>query len=368
MTDQRRVSRRAFAGLLGMGPLAGLGRGMVRAVGGPVTGVSSVDHVSSAALSQASPAASPQVVPGASPDAVEGYAYPEWLVDPAWVMANGADPAVRVVALTPAADFAAGHVPGAVGIDWPAFELGDTGEEAITAWEEAAAATLAALGVGPDQTVVAYDGGTLFAARLWWVLDYLGHGDVRILNGGLPAYLAAGGPVEAGPVEPEAAVDPYPVRSRPETLATLDEVLAGLGDEAVVLVDARRPEEYVAGHIPGAINLPYPANAEPVPPGLPLPGPAGTPATGAADDPAARPLPLVWKPAADLRALYADLGVTQVKTVMPYCTTGVRSAVTAFTLRLVGYERVALYTGSWAEWERDPTTPKETGDGSGTPR
>ncbi|MEJ7763056.1 MAG: sulfurtransferase [Thermomicrobiales bacterium] len=352
MTSERRISRRTVAGLMAIAPLGGINVVTVRAADRPAG--------ESRAIGQAFPAASP----GASPVAGDGYAHPEWLVDSAWVMANGADPSVRLVALTPADDFAAGHIPGAVGVDWPALELGDTGEAAIAAWEEGVAATLAALGITPGETVVAYDGGTLFAARLWWVLDYLGHADVRILNGGLPAYLAAGGPVEEGPVEPGAAAEPYPVHARPETLATLDEVLIGLDDPAVARVDARQPEEYVAGHIPGAVNLPYPANAEPVPPGLPLPGSAGTPSTRESAGPAALPLPLVWKPASDLRDLYADLNVTPDQTVMPYCTTGVRSAVTAFTLRLIGYERVALYTGSWAEWERDPTTPKETGDGT----
>ena len=351
MTSRRRVSRRTVAGLLGMAPFAGVRRVAARDRGPEPR-----------AIGQASPAASP----GASPAAADAYAHPEWLVDPAWVMANGTDPSVRIVALTPAEDFAAGHVPGAVGVDWPAFELGDTGAEAIAAWEESAAETLSALGITPEQTVVAYDGGTLFAARLWWVLDYLGHADVRILNGGLPAYLAAGGPVETGAAEPESA-GPYPVRARAETLATLDEAVAGLDDPAVARVDARRPEEYVAGHIPGAVNLPYPTNAEPLPPGLPLPGSTGTPATGDDAGPGGLPLPLVWKPAADLLALYADLGVTPDLTVMPYCTTGVRSAVTAFTLRLIGYGSVGLYTGSWAEWERDPSTPKVTGPGPGTP-
>ena len=109
-----------------------------------------------------------------------------------------------------------------------------------------------------------------------------------------------------------------------------------LDDPNVALVDARTPEEYAAGHIPGAVNVNFPRNAEP-------------------DE------PKYWKPAAELLALYADHGVTADKQVIPYCATGVRSAVTYFTLRLLGYDDVALYTGSWDEVGRPRGHPE--GDG-----
>ena len=105
----------------------------------------------------------------------------------------------------------------------------------------------------------------------------------------------------------------------------------------MVFVDARRFEdEYALSHIPGAINVPFMANAE---------------AEG----------PKRWKSAAELRAMYEDAGVTADRPVIAYCATGVRSAVTYFTLRQLGYEDVAVFTGSFAEWSSDPSRPVTAG-------
>ena len=271
----------------------------------------------------------------ATPEA-EGYAHPEWLADADWLWERLGQPGLRVVALTSAKEYAAGHVPGAVPIDWPELELIDTSEPAVAAWRGEVEAKLTPLGMRPDETVVVYDGGTLYAPRLWWVLRHLGHRDVRVLDGGLPAWIAAGGQVEtAGTWFGYSPDDPY--RGAPDDafLATKDEVVASLGDPGAVLVDARSPEEYAAGHIPGAVNVPFIANAR-------------------SDDPKS------WKPATELRALYEAAGVAPGTRVIPYCSTGVRSAVTAFTLDLLGYD-VALYTGSWARWSADPGLPKATG-------
>lgn len=280
--------------------------------------------------------------PAASP-AANGYGRPSLLVEP---NAPGAPGSIasgqRVVALTTAKEFAAGHLPGAVQIDWPALEVTNTSDESITQWTLATRETLASLGVGVDP-ILTYDGGTLFACRLWWVLFYLGYPEARILNGGLPAWIAAGGQIMKDDGTPQSTPAPgsvipsTPAVIRRDSLATLRDVESFIGNAGVVLVDARAKNEYVAGHIPGAVNLSYPLNAE-----------AASPHR--------------WKPAADLRAMYTAIGATPEKAIVPYCSTGVRSAVTFFTLWLLGYEHVALYTGSWAEWGKDPATPKRTGD------
>ncbi|HYH12092.1 MAG TPA: rhodanese-like domain-containing protein [Thermomicrobiales bacterium] len=259
------------------------------------------------------------------------------LVDVDWLMANRTDPSTRVVGLMPADEFEAAHIPGSTQVDWPELELVDTSDASVANWRTETERRLKGLGIAPGDTVVAYDNDTLFAARLWWVLRYLGHADVHVLDGGLAAWQEAGEPAQAGPSpETDLALAAHGGTPNQAALAQLDEVMGWLGDSDVVIVDARTPDEYAAGHIPGAVNINYPLNAEPS-------------------------SPHYWKSAGVLRAMYLEAGVTPDRLIVPYCSSGVRSAVTAFTLHHLGYERVALYTGSWQEWESVPTTPRTTG-------
>lgn len=279
-----------------------------------------------------------QATPEASPTADDDYVRPEMLAEVAWLEARANDRDVVVVALTPREEYERGHIPGTRQIDWPALEVTDTSDDSLAAWREQLERTLTELNITQDTTVVAYDEGTLFAARLWWVLHYLGHDDVRVLNGGLPAWQAAGNEVETGAGEPDfPATEPYVGEPQGDAVAQVEEVVASLGNPVVAIVDARTADEYAEGHVPGAVNVNFPLNALPE-------------------------APKFWKPAEELRAMYEAAGVTPDKRVIPYCSTGVRSAVTYFTLRLIGYERVSLFTGSWAEWSLEPDLPVTTGD------
>ena len=116
----------------------------------------------------------------------------------------------------------------------------------------------------------------------------------------------------------------------------MDEVLASLNDPEIILIDTRPASEYEAGHIPGAINLNYTEN-----------GTGGT--------------PNFWKTPEALTALYAGIGATEGKRVIPYCHSGTKSAVTYFTLWLLGYTDIALYSGSWVEWSSHPSNPVTKG-------
>jgi len=245
------------------------------------------------------------------------------------------DPSVRVVGLMQAETFAMGAIPGSGQIDWPDLEVTDTSNAPLADWQATVADHLTRLGLSREQMIVVYDEGTLFAARLWWVLHYLGHEQVHVLDGGLPAWIEAGLDTATEHVAP-AVAEPYAGTIQPDALAQVPDVEAAIGDARTVIVDARTPDEYTAGHIPGAVNLNYPLNAEP-------------------------DTPRFWKPADDLKRLYAEAGITPDRRVIPYCSTGVRSAVTYFTLRLIGYEDVSLFTGSWAEWVLDPERPVTTG-------
>ncbi len=261
-----------------------------------------------------------------------GYAHPDWLVDPAWLDQHLHDSGLIVIALTPAADFEKGHIAGAVQVDWPDLALSESAQ--IDAWRGQMETLLTKLGVSSSDTVVIYDGGTVYAPRLWWILYQLGQQDIRILNGGLPAWTAANLPVETGASAPKPAANPYTAQPNDAAIATVDQVLAALKDPNTVLVDARTKDEYDQGHIPGAVLFPF-------------------------DQVATADSPHVWKSADELQKEFAALGVTPDKHVIAYCSSGVRSAALYFTLRLIGYDDVALFSGSYDEWVKDPSRPVE---------
>jgi thiosulfate/3-mercaptopyruvate sulfurtransferase len=286
------------------------------------------------------PAAShPRSSPVASPGEGAEYAHPRMLIDAARVAQLRSERTVILVGFMPEEDSIQAHIPDSVQLDWPEFEVIDTSDASIAEWRDRTAQKLASLGITMDRPVVAYDAGTLFATRLWWVLHYLGHEESHVLNGGLAAWQRISGETR-GSATPagQPPLSPISFEPKPQAgiLAQLDEVRASLDDPNVVIVDARTPDEYSAGHIPGAVNINYPRNAT-------------------------SEVPKLWKPAEELRTMYEQAGVTPDRHVIPYCSTGVRSAVTFFTLRLIGYENVALYTGSWKEWGEHPDTPKTTG-------
>lgn len=276
-------------------------------------------------VSAATPVASPAATP-------TGYAHPDWLVDPAWLDQHLHVKNLIVIALTPADEFAKGHIDGAVQVDWPELALSESSQ--ITVWRGQMETLLTKLGVERADTVVIYDGGTLYAPRLWWILYQLGQTDIRILNGGLPAWFAAKLPLATGAAKPIAASVPYKGVSNENAIVTVDQVVSALNDAHTILVDARTQSEYDQGHIPGAVLFPF-------------------------TNVAVAESPHVWKSAAELQREFAALGVTPDKQVIAYCSSGVRSAAIYFTLRLIGYEHVALFSGSYDEWVQDPSRPVE---------
>ncbi|MBW3632202.1 MAG: hypothetical protein KY456_04150 [Chloroflexi bacterium] len=281
----------------------------------------------------------------------EGFAHPEWLVDPAWLEQNLDQPNVHVLGVQGLDTAAQGGVPGAWQVA-PEFWLpADTSEETLQLWREQVAIQLGSVQMGipdgawsPGDTIVLYDSGTMDAAALWWVLDYFGHDDKRMLNGGWQAWADYWGVPETGmpaaPLAPAGGVTnqftPYQGAFREEVLSTLDEVAASIEDEQVVLVDSRSPEAYAAGHIPGAVNVPATDNLV-----------AGS---------------QYWRDAATLQEHYAAAGVDPGRRVITYGETGPGAAMTYVTLRLLGHEDVSLYPGGWDEWNRYPDLPRATAE------
>ncbi len=264
------------------------------------------------------------------------YAYPEWLVSAEWLESQLGDASLAIIALTPSDEFEAAHIPGAVQTNWPDWEIVETSDQSVAVWRSEVELMLTSLGVERGDTVVVYDGGTFFAVRIWWVLHQLGHEDVRILNGGLEAWIADGKEVQSGVSTPSPSSTQYVGEPDESAVAQIAEVESALEQGETSFVDARSAGEYADGHIPGAVNIPFTDNAE---------------ASG----------PKYWKSPVELRDMYVSAGALPDAPVIPYCTTGVRSAATYFTLLQLGYSEVSLFTGSFEEWSSDPDRPVTTG-------
>ena len=237
--------------------------------------------------------------------------------------------------------YQAGHVPGAAFVDLDralAAEPGQRGRHPLPDPDTFAAAMRAA-GVSAGRPVVVYDdAGATIAARAWWLLRDHGHADVSVLDGGLPAWIAAGRPLHTGS---ESAAD-GDFSASPGHMATLDVTSAAALARDGVLLDARLPERFrgdvepvdpAAGHIPGARNRSTRDNVDD---------------GGRFRDPG------------ELRAAFAAVGARPGVTVGAYCGSGVTAAHEVLALELAGIP-AALYPGSWSEWCADPARPVATG-------
>jgi thiosulfate/3-mercaptopyruvate sulfurtransferase len=232
------------------------------------------------------------------------------------------------------------HIPGARFVDWTE-DITDPAAPVHMMLAEPARfkALMERLGIGDENLVVVYDDSGGLAPRLWWALNYYGHDQTRVLDGGFNKWVAEGRPVTAAVPAPGPAV--FTPRIRPEWRADAATVRAAMKDARVAIVDCRTPEEWSGkigrgdrpGRIPGARNVPS---------ALALHGEFRT-----------------WKDPAELRRLYASAGVTPGSPVITYCNAGVSASVGLFALKLAGFDDVRNYSGSWYEWESDPANPIE---------
>lgn len=242
------------------------------------------------------------------------------------------------------AQYLASHIPGAVFVnlahDLAAARTGRNGRHPLPA-PDAMAATFSTLGIGNDTQVVAYDQDAgPYASRLWWMLRYVGHDAVAVLDGGFAKWVREAKPVRsAAERRPRAA---FVSHLRRDMRVTVEEAVDSLGNPGVLFVDARSAERFkgqpdpldnVPGHIPGARNRPYRDNI-------------------AADG--------TMRPAAELRADFERVlqGREPNETVM-YCGSGVTACHNLLAMEQAGLHGAKLFAGSWSEWEADPKRPVE---------
>ncbi len=273
---------------------------------------------------------------------MSGLARPEILATTEWLAEHLDRPGVRIVDArwrpdgSAATVFAAGHIPGAVHIDWRADLVdGDETAEAIRlANPDQVAAVAQRSGIGDGTTIVVYDDTQgLYAARVWWTFRAYGAENVRVLDGGFPTWEAEGRRVErfdpATSVPTGAAFAP---RGPNRMHLTTPDVRGLLGAPGITLLDARAPAEYRGfegntrrlGHIPGAVNVPVGTMHE-----------AGS---------------QVLRPGDELRARLHAANVSRGRRMVTYDGSGVAAAKLAFILTLLGHDDVAVYDGGWAEW------------------
>jgi thiosulfate/3-mercaptopyruvate sulfurtransferase len=258
------------------------------------------------------------------------YARETLLMTVAELRSKLGSPALCVIDVRPAEDYARGHIPGATHFDLFGLSLIDTSDAPLRSFMFMIHHVLELRGVSEDKEVVFYEENSgMRAARGVWFLEYYGHPRVTMLDGGLKAWQAAGAPVTTEASAPKAAH--FKTAERRDVLASADEVLRSLHKKGVAILDTRSAGEYFGtqvraargGAIPGAVHIEWTDNLD---------------RQGK------------FKSNADLKEMYQKAGITPDKEVVSYCQGGYRAAHSYVALRLLGFPKVRNYIGSWKEW------------------
>ncbi len=298
----------------------------------------SIQHLRAAAIAAAI------AIAGQSAKA-EDYANPHLMISADQLSAQmtkagtGKDTNLVVLDVRPAGDFAKGHIPGAVRLGPNAVADPDSPVAGALKSTAELADLLGGMGISANTKVVLYDGrGGFHAARVFWVLEYLGHRNVSVLNGGYQSWTRSGKKAGTGQgsASTKAAARFAPALT-PRRFASADWIMERRNDAETTVVDVRPGKLYAKGHIPWARNIPWSQNLK---------------------------KDLTMRPARELRPHFEAQGITPDRNIVVHCQNGLASAHSYFTLRLLGYPRVRTYHRSWAEWGTAEDLPKAVAGGN----
>jgi thiosulfate/3-mercaptopyruvate sulfurtransferase len=270
-------------------------------------------------------------------NSIRQFAHPELLWDVEKLQARIGTPALKILDVRVGEDYAMGHVPGGRHFSVYGVNTYDTDDAPLQSFTHMWAYLLALRGVSFEDTILVYDDiSGMSAARAFWFLEYLGHGDVHLLDGGFSAWRNASLPITRDAESPKATAFEY--NARRELVATHRDVLAAIDAPEKVILDTRSEKEWKGidkraarnGTVPSAVHLDWNDHLT---------------ADGK------------LKPADELAAMFEQRGVTPDKEVLAFCNTGYRSAHAYLVLRMLGYPRVRNYVGSWQEWGNRESCP-----------
>ena len=257
------------------------------------------------------------------------YAHPDQLVETEWVASHATDANIRIVDMR-RSGYETGHLPEAVYLAPEAIRDAKSPPTFLPT-PAAFKAMMEKLGISDSTRVLVYDESGIYAPRLWWILNYFGHTNVALINGGWRKWTMEQRPTPT--TVPTVAPGQFTPRPTPKWLATASDVVAAIDQPAIKIVDARTEREIGGatqanikrgGFVPSSIPVYYEELL----------------------DPKLR----TFKSADELKQIYESRGILPSHEVIVYCLVGMRASVDLFALHLLGYDKLKNYYGAWEEW------------------